>query len=168
MTLGYETLFSFLTLVSAMAACRGKTQGLLLSVSVAHTGGTPPRTPPLHAILPVLDELCSILKIAQTAMFKSASDGAAPKAQKRVINFSYRGHGKLPRMALESSCKFGRILMVVFDVLPIRADFVSPCSSPLPMAQRPKLPKFQLISTIEGMESWPASPWSHRASLVEL
>ena len=73
----------------------------------------------------------------------------------------------MPRMALESSCKFGRIHMVVFDVLPIRADFVSPCSSPLPMAQRPKLPKFQLISSIEGMESWPASPWSHRASLVD-
>ena len=103
-----KTLFSFLTLVSAMAACRGKTQGLLLSVSVAHTGGTPPRTPPLHAILPVLDELCSILEIAQTAMFKSASDGAAPIAQKLIYDFS-----------------------------------------------------------IEGMESCPAWPWSHPASLVE-
>ena len=70
-------------------------------------------------------------------------------------------------MALESSFKFGRFLTVFFYVLPIRADFVSPCSSPLPMAQRPKLPKFQLISSIEGMESWPASPWSHRASFVD-
>ena len=72
----------------------------------------------------------------------------------------------MARIALESSCKFGRIMTVVFDVLPIRVDFVSPCSSPLPMAQRPKLPNFLVTFSTEGMESCPASPWSHRASLV--